>query len=45
VMRWLLLILLAAACSTELPAFANPPDPPDAGSDGEDSGAGDAGRD
>jgi hypothetical protein len=42
-MRWLLLILLAGACGPpELPAFANPPD---AGTDQEDAGVSDAGRD
>ena len=41
-MRWVLLLLLLSACSSELPGFANPPD---AGPDGEDAGASDAGRD
>ena len=36
--RLLLLFLLASACSTELPAFANPPDPPDAGAEDDDGG-------
>jgi hypothetical protein len=45
-MRWLVLILLVSACGPpELPAFANPPKPPDAGIDAEDAGASDAARD